>query len=84
MVWDYRVIKNEDENESWYQIHEVYYHKDGKIKCISKDPMNPFGNTMHELKQDMRYMRLACRRPYLKMKDLDEYFNSTEKRDWDE
>ena len=66
--WNYRIIKKEfpkhDENE--YQIHEVHYDDNGKVKGWAKNPVSPFGSTLNELREDIRYQLNAFRKPVLK------------------
>jgi hypothetical protein len=69
MTWDYRVIKQEHPTGTTYAIYEVYYDDEGNILYISKDPENPQGETLTELKNDLKYMRQALKRPIL---DMDE------------
>jgi hypothetical protein len=50
-------------------IHEVFYRKNGQIEAWSKDGMHPLGETMTQLKSDIRYMRRAFKLPVLEIKD---------------
>ncbi|WP_306532644.1 hypothetical protein [Geobacter sp.] len=43
---------------------------------ISKDPMNPRGETILELKNDLKHMRLALKEPIL---DMDEVLQGFER-----
>ncbi len=66
--WNYRIIKKEfpEHNENTYQIHEVHYEDDGKIKGWTQNPISPFGATHGELREDIRYQLNAFRKPILK------------------
>lgn len=66
MVWNYRVI----ENDKMFYIHEVYYNDNGDITAISEDPMHPHGETLEELKNDMKYFLQAFNRPVLKKDEI--------------
>jgi hypothetical protein len=66
MSWNYRVIK---ERDGTYAIHEVYYSSekpdDSEIKHMSADPAIPFGDTLEELKEDIKHYVAALDRPVL-------------------
>jgi hypothetical protein len=66
MTWNYRVI----ENESMFHIHEVYYNDKGEIIAISEDPIAPAGETLEELKGDLKYYQQAVKRPILKKEEI--------------
>jgi hypothetical protein len=66
MTWNYRVI----ENEGMFHIHEVYYNDKGEITAISEDPIAPAGETLEELKGDLKYYQQAGKRPILKRLNL--------------
>ena len=59
MSWDYRIVKMTIDGENLYQIHEAYYNKNNELCAISKDPMNPHGNTVEELGHDLNMMSQA-------------------------
>jgi len=42
MSWNYRVIKQEDGDESHYGIHEVYYNDDGSLFCYTDNCSDVF------------------------------------------
>lgn len=85
MTWNYRVVKHthSDGKEEWYTIHEVYYDKHGNITGYT-DRATPFGDNLSELKNDLRYMRQACRQPILDIKELDAMIDASRERDWNE
>lgn len=37
MTWNYRVVRRKTEAETFYQIHEAYYNKKGKVTAITED-----------------------------------------------
>ena len=66
MNWDYRVIKH----SGMFTIHEVYYNDKGDITSISQDPMGPSGDTLEELKDDMKYFLQALDMPVLEKEEI--------------
>jgi len=73
MTWNYRVLRNfNDDGTFYYQIHETYYDTDGKIMCYSDDGIKPYGETVPELKDDLLYMIKALDKPVLDYETLEE------------
>lgn len=72
--WNHRVIrKRHTETESVaYQVHEVYYHENGAIEGWTEKPVAPMGETIEELREDIRYFLHAFRRPILEEQETDE------------
>ncbi len=67
MPWNYRVIKRyyQSHQETVYTIHEVYY-KDGKIVAISEEADTPMGDSLEELRGELRRMFIdALAKPVL-------------------
>jgi hypothetical protein len=65
MSWNYRVMKKRIKGEDVFEIHEVYYHPDGRIHTWSEDPVILYGETPEELKQDILRQSRALERPVL-------------------
>jgi len=65
--WNYRVIKRQEtpEGEPSYQIHEVYYDRDGKIEMRICDPVEPSGESLEELRGDLEHFSEALQKPVL-------------------
>lgn len=62
MSWNYRVIKRKFADEYRYAIHEAYYDDDGEIWSITKEPVEPQGETEKELADDVaRYIKSLVR-----------------------
>ena len=59
-MWDYRVIKTEDT----YTIAEVYYRSDGTI-LGAVYPVDPLGETLADLQDDLRHYALAASKPVI-------------------
>ncbi len=66
MTWDYRVIEDKEN----FRIHEVYYNDAGEIAAISEDSIAPEGETLEELKDDLKYYFAALKRPVLKKDEI--------------
>ena len=76
MTWNYRIIKHRCPSRittgeiEWFQIHEVYYDKDGKIELWSAEGCLPSGETKEELMADVEMMMQAFDRPILNAEDM--------------
>jgi hypothetical protein len=66
-TWNYRVIKKTCAHslEVTYQIHEVYYLKDGSIDCWNHAPVEPLGISEPSLRNDIQSFLAAFRQPIL-------------------
>jgi len=66
MSWNHRVLWVEDDSGGGiYRIHEVYYAEDGRIEGWTAGPVEPLGESLSELREEIRYFLTALRRPVL-------------------
>jgi hypothetical protein len=64
MSWNYRIVVREEGQFLHYGIYEVYYEEDGEtIRFVSAEPVDPWGDTFEELKDNMHQMAEAFHRP---------------------
>ncbi len=63
--WNYRVAVRGE----YYSIYEVYY-TDGMPARITESPVCPGGDTLEELKRDLKSFQAALKRPVLKYEDF--------------
>jgi hypothetical protein len=68
--WDYRVIRRKVNDEYHFGIHEVYYVNDN-IECWSENAEVPFGESLHELREDLKNFSEALEKPILVEKKVD-------------
>lgn len=63
--WNYRVIKKQEisGDEACYQIHEVYYDREGKIETWTCDSVEPSGESLEELCADCSHFSKALQKP---------------------
>ena len=77
-MWNYRVVRTErqtkKEQYDIYQLYEVYYDDDGKIEGMTENAMQPYGESLEELKNDLQWMMEALREPVLDMEELEKQF----------
>lgn len=60
--WNYRVV----ERDEYFGIYEVYYDEDGEISTWTVAAVEPRGETVAELKEDLMHMQQALDAPVLK------------------
>ena len=81
MSWNYRVVEKSitykvdcsdiTYDTTTYEIHEVYYDKDGNITMWSAEAITPYGEGhIKDLEVDIKFMLEACSKPVLKESDL--------------
>lgn len=59
--WNYRVVKDKD----GFSIREVFYNKEGKIITWTVEACWPYGETLEELKLDVKHLQQALKRGIL-------------------
>ncbi|MCR4290069.1 MAG: hypothetical protein NUV86_07405 [Candidatus Scalindua sp.] len=66
--WNYRVIEkyHKETDKSTYHIHEVYYSDDGTIESWTESAVEPMGETVDELREDIRFFIKAFQMSVLK------------------
>jgi len=76
MTWDYRLMKKKVSKEEHFEIYEVYFDKKQNIEFVS-GPHMPFGDTLQEIKDDIKQMMQALKKPVL---DYDKVVKKLEKK----
>lgn len=67
MTWNYRIMRRKypHQDEYYFEIHEVYYTKSGKVWSWSEEPCGPAGDTIGDLRSDIKLFRAALDKPIL-------------------
>ena len=63
--WNQRIIRTREGEETWFEIHEVYYDAQGQIESWTQEPVLPRGETKAELMNDIAHFVSALRHPVL-------------------
>ena len=81
-MWNYRVVRkksiyidptNKNERVDYaYAIHEAYYDKNGHVGAVTKDPVEPFGENIEELRHSWVMMAEAFGQPILDYDNVPE------------
>jgi hypothetical protein len=56
MKWGYRLLKTKDGDNDFYQIHEVYYDKDGKVDGYTANAVTVGGHSKAEVRWVLEQM----------------------------
>ncbi len=70
MTWNHRVVRHEGDDGPYFQIHGVYYDKDGEPNSITANAVAPFGESPEELKREIQLMLAACGKPVINYEDI--------------
>ena len=87
MTWNYRIISHPpygvagNKGDRTYQIHEVYTDE-GKIIGFTEKGIEPFGESIDELRQDFANMHAAFTKPVLRVEDLEKASHFGESAGW--
>ena len=65
MSWNHRVMKMKDGEDDFYQIHEVFYDKEGNVESYTKNGVTVGGNNIEEVKWVLQEMLAALEKPVL-------------------
>lgn len=67
-MWEYRVIKCDDEDLEPYRFVEVYYEDDGTLMGYCE--IRPFGKTIEALREELEVISTALSQPVLSESDF--------------
>ena len=81
-MWNYRVVRkkntyidptNKKERVDYtYAVHEAYYDENGHVGAITQEPVEPFGDTVEELRHSWVMMAEAFGQPVLDYDNIPE------------
>lgn len=70
MGWNHRLIAHEDGDETYFQIHEVYYNKKGKPNGLTKEGISIGSDSIKGIKWTLKMMKKCLKKPILSYKDF--------------
>ena len=65
MTWNHRVLAFENKKEIRFQIHEVYYDKEGAPNGYTEKPITVNGTNLNELEWVLEQMKICIGQPIL-------------------
>lgn len=71
-TWNHRVMNLREENngEDFFQIHEVYYDELGALKMYTERNVGPVGETLEVLRKEITKFAAALDKPVLTPSDF--------------
>lgn len=75
--WNYRILEKSSEDYKYYEIHEVYYDKDGKIIGWTSDKIDLYFENLNYFKILLKRFKKASKKTILK--EINEELIDTEK-----
>ena len=78
MTWDYRVMRRvtkvNGKRDVSFGIYEIFFDEKGKLEGWTEDSVEPHGDTLKDLKTDLKWMTQAFNKPILDYNKLDRQF----------
>lgn len=68
--WNYRIVQKTHNESTYFGIYEVYYDDD-TIVSYSLEPIDPYGDTIEDLRGDIDLMLKAFNTPVLIWEELE-------------
>jgi len=67
--WNTRVVRKCDKTSetTTFEIHEVHYDDNHQITAWTESAVGPFGETLAELKEDIKHFIEAIQKPILEL-----------------
>ena len=72
MTWNYRVMRGEENGDTYYAVREVHYAEDGTVEGWTGHDAAPFGESFDALITDMAWIATALAKPILSLFDASE------------
>jgi hypothetical protein len=64
-TWEYRIIKHDTDEGTYFAVHEVFYDESGEIKGWTENPVSFGGDSEKELHRTLQTMIKDCKKPVL-------------------
>ena len=85
-MWNYRILAREykgfNEIEVVFEIHEVFYNKDGIPDMCTEDPVGVVGDNLAEISDTLKWMKKSLKKPILSYSDFEPGGKYYKKTDW--
>jgi hypothetical protein len=75
MSWNHRVLAHKDEDEMIFQIHEVYYDKDGNPESYTENSVSVSAESLDGIKWVLDKMRDCANKPILLLDGFPNEYN---------
>tara|TARA_R110001632_G_scaffold51400_1_gene128130 strand:+ start:8251 stop:8493 length:243 start_codon:yes stop_codon:yes gene_type:complete len=75
--WNHRILAHKDGDEMYFQIHEVYYDKDGKPDGYTANAVSVGAESLDGIKWVLDKMKECVNKPILLADDFPNEYNGT-------
>ena len=75
MGWNHRILAHKDGDEIYFQIHEVYYDKDGKPDGYTTNGVSVGAESLDGIKWVLDKMKECVNKPILLADDFPSEYN---------
>ena len=75
MGWNHRILAHKDGDEMYFQIHEVYYDKDGKPDSYTTNGVSVGAESLDGIKWVLDKMKDSTNKPILLAYDFPNEYN---------
>jgi len=70
MSWNHRILAHKDEEEMYFQIHEVYYDENGTANRYTKNGVSVGAESLEALNWVLEKMKECAKKPILLADDF--------------
>jgi hypothetical protein len=78
MSWNHRVLAHETNDEVYFQIHEVYYDKDGNPDGYAEDGTTVGGESIESISWVLEEMTKCLKKPILSVNNFPKEYERKE------
>jgi hypothetical protein len=75
MSWNHRILAHKDGDEMYFQIHEVYYDKEGKPDGYTANGVSVGAESLDGIKWVLDKMKECVNKPILSADDFPNEYN---------
>lgn len=76
MGWNYRILAHKNGDEIYFQIHEVYYDKDGKPNGYTENGSMVYAYSLNDITWVLDKMKDCANKPILLAYDFPNEYNA--------
>ena len=70
MSWNHRILAHKDGDETYYQIHEVYYDKNGNPESYTANGVSVGAESLEGINWVLDKMKECVNKPILSIEDF--------------
>lgn len=82
MTWNYRILVHENDVETYFQMHEVYYDEDGNPTSYTASPTHIGAESIEWVGWELEKMKEALTKPMFSTKDFPTEYQEISKANY--